>query len=954
MQKITYLTIFIIIVLSQIGLAQKKPLTHDVYDDWKNIDAPYISNDGQHVVYEVNPAQGDGTLYLHDTDETEPQTFARGKHPAFTHDSRFVAFKIAPPYDSVRHMKLAEKKEAELPKDSLVFVNLENNQIAGKYERVKSYRLPEKASGWLAFLHESPLDSAAESQEDSTQTDQDQLFSVLKEEPDQPEGNELVLVNLETKEEWHYERVDAYFFSEDGRRLAFTQVAGDSTGSAGVKVFTTESQSLLSIDTSHTSYKQLAISRDGNSAAFLASDDSLKAENRYHHLYLWTENSEATLVADTTTTALPDNWMVSEHGKVDFSYDGQQLFFATAPRPVQYAYEEDTTLLDEERVKVDIWSWQDPFIQPMQLEQQEEEQKRSYKAVYNLVSQQIQQLGNKEIPDIQFDPDKRLSYAIGIDDTPYRKQISWEYPFRRNAYLVDVGTGEAKKFAENTTGYPKLSPGGKYAYWYESNDSSWHAYNIASEKTVNLTKDIDANFYYELNDVPALPGAYGSAGWTEDDEHILIYDYYDIWKIDPISLEATNLTNGYGRENALAFRYQKLDPKAHFIPGNDEIVVSAFNRKTRQSGYFQEHTGNNRPPEKLVLDDYRFYGLQKAQDSDEIIYRKSSFSEFPDVWLSSTDFKNAEELSDANPQQQDYLWGSAELVSWKSADGTPLDGILYKPENFDPTRKYPMMVYFYERSSNNLHSHRAPAPSRSIINFSFYVSRGYLLFVPDIVYKEGYPGESALNAVVSGTLNIMEKGFVDPDRIGMQGHSWGGYQSAYIVTRSNLFRAVESGAPVSNMTSAYGGIRWGSGMSRMFQYERTQSRIGGSLWEYPLRYIENSPLFMADKIETPLLLLHNDEDTAVPWEQGIELFVALRRLNKPAWLLNYNGEPHWVTKYHNQKDFTRRMQQFFDHYLKDELAPAWMQKGLPATLKGRTLRYETDNETEVLHQETGK
>ena len=941
MQKIALLTISFLIMLLQAGFAQKKPLTHDVYDDWKDIDAQRISNDGQYVVYEVNPAQGDGALYLHDADQTAPQTFLRGKQPEFAHDSRFLVFKTVPPYDTVRHMKLAEKKEEELPKDSLVIFNLGNSQIAGEYERVKSYRLPKKAGGWLSFLHESPLDTATEAQEDSIQTDTDQFQVAVKDMTENPEGNELVIMNLETQEEWRYERVDEYFFSEDGSRLAFTQVAGDSTGTAGVMAFDTESQSLLPIDTGKVSYKQLALSRNGNSVAYLASEDSLKADDRYHHLYLWNENSEAALVADTTTSSLPNNWMVSEHGKLDFSHDGQRLFFATAPRPVEYAYEEDTTLLDEERVKVDVWSWQDPFIQPMQLEQKEEEMKRSYSAVYDLSSQKITQLGSKEMPSIRFDRDKRLPYVIGIDDTPYRKQISWDYPFRRDAYLVNVSTGETERFAKNTTGYPNLSPGGNYAYWYDSEDSSWYAYNVSSKATVNLTQNIDANFYNELNDIPALPGSYGSAGLKEGDEHKLVNDYYDIRKINPKTQEVTNLTNGYGRENEMRFRYEELDPEAYFIPANDEIIISAFDRKTKQSGYFQEHTGNNRPPEKLVLEDYRFYGLQKAQDGDEVIYRKSSFTDFPDVWFSTTDYKKAEELSNANQQQQDYLWGSVELVSWKSVDGTPLDGLLYKPEVFDPTQQYPMMVYFYERNSDNLHSHRAPAPSRSIINFSFYVSRGYLLFVPDIVYKEGYPGESALNAVVSGTLNMMERGFVDPDRIGMQGHSWGGYQSADIVTRSNLFRAVESGAPVSNMTSAYGGIRWGTGMSRMFQYERTQSRIGGSLWEYPLRYIENSPLFMADKIETPLLLLHNDEATAVPWEQGIELFVALRRLNKPAWMLNYNGEPHWVSKYYNQKDFTRRMQQFFDYYLKDEPAPAWMEKGVPATLKGRTLRYET-------------
>ena len=260
-----------------------------------------------------------------------------------------------------------------------------------------------------------------------------------------------------------------------------------------------------------------------------------------------------------------------------------------------------------------------------------------------------------------------------------------------------------------------------------------------------------------------------------------------------------------------------------------------------------------------------------------------------------------------------------ELVEWYALDGQKLEGLLYKPEEFDATKKYPMMTYFYEKNADNLHRHWAPEPHRSIINFTFYTSRGYLVFVPDIPYQIGYPGPSAVNAVLSGVTAMIDKGFVDRERIGVQGHSWGGYQSAFLVTRTDIFRCAEAGAPVSNMFSAYGGIRWGSGLSRMFQYEHTQSRIGGSIWEYPLRYMENSPIFFADKINTPLLIMHNDNDGAVPWYQGIELFVALRRLNKPVWMINYRGEPHWPTKWQNKKDWAIRMQQYFDHYLKDAL-----------------------------------
>jgi dipeptidyl aminopeptidase/acylaminoacyl peptidase len=251
-----------------------------------------------------------------------------------------------------------------------------------------------------------------------------------------------------------------------------------------------------------------------------------------------------------------------------------------------------------------------------------------------------------------------------------------------------------------------------------------------------------------------------------------------------------------------------------------------------------------------------------------------------------------------------------------------------------------MMVYFYERETDRLHSYQAPVPNRASIRYSFYASRGYLVFVPDIPYEIGYPGESALDAVVPGVLSLVARGFVDEDRIGVQGHSWGGYQIAYMITKTNIFAAAEAGAPVSNMTSAYGGIRWQSGMSRMFQYERSQSRIGGTLWEARGRYVHNSPVFFADKIETPLLMLHNDEDGAVPWYQGIEMFVAMRRLAKPVFMLNYNGEAHGLTRRPNQEDWAIRMQQFFDHYLLGAPAAAWMVEGVSAVDKGRRFGLE--------------
>jgi dipeptidyl aminopeptidase/acylaminoacyl peptidase len=292
-----------------------------------------------------------------------------------------------------------------------------------------------------------------------------------------------------------------------------------------------------------------------------------------------------------------------------------------------------------------------------------------------------------------------------------------------------------------------------------------------------------------------------------------------------------------------------------------------------------------------------------------------------------------------NLQQSDYVWGDVELYKWEAYDGTDMEGLLYKPSNFDSTKKYPMIVYFYEKYSDNLHRYYVPKPSHSTINFTEYVSNGYVIFVPDIVYQTGKPGESAYNCIVSGTKSLMKENWIDTNKIGIQGQSWGGYQVAYLITRTNIYAAAESGAPVSNMTSAYGGIRWGSGMSRAFQYEKGQSRIGVDMWTDLDLYIENSPIFFADKVETPLLIMHNTKDGAVPWSQGIEYFSALRRLDKKVWMLSYDDD-HNLMKWPNRVDLNIRMKQFFDYYLKDEQMPLWMKEGLPYSKKGKEDAYE--------------
>jgi dipeptidyl aminopeptidase/acylaminoacyl peptidase len=365
----------------------------------------------------------------------------------------------------------------------------------------------------------------------------------------------------------------------------------------------------------------------------------------------------------------------------------------------------------------------------------------------------------------------------------------------------------------------------------------------------------------------------------------------------------------------------------------EPLMLHALNTETMASGFYRDQLGVKRDPEKIVMSDLAYGTPVKAANADEWMITKSTFTDFPNLWVGPS-LTNLTKISDANPQQKDYNWGSAELVRWRSADGVELKGILYKPENFDPNKKYPLIAYFYEILSNNLYSY-VPPTGRNVINPTHYVSNGYLVFEPDIVYETGFPGQSAVRSIVSGVEALERRGYVDEKHLGIQGQSWGGYQTAYTITQTHMFAAAMAGAPVVNMTSAYGGIRWGTGISREGQYEVGQSRIGKSLNEAPQLYIQNSPLFWLDRVTTPLFIMNNDADDAVPWYQGIEFFVNMRRLGKEVYFIDYNNDVHNPASRANQKDIAMRMQQFFDNKLKGAPAPDWMVHGIPYVAKGK-------------------
>ncbi|MGB5357517.1 MAG: prolyl oligopeptidase family serine peptidase, partial [Eudoraea sp.] len=741
-----------------------------------------------------------------------------------------------------------------------------------------------------------------------------------------------LVMDIETAQKDTFKFVTDYTFAKNGKFLAFASSGSEKNSNSDLHVLNFEKGTLWKVHSAQKAkYGPLTFSESGQALGFVVDEDTTKVQQRPNSLYLWKNGQPiAKKMVDINTTSLA--YHASIYSDLMFSEDESKLYFGFAKPQI----EKDTLLTEEEIVNVEVWTYNEPRLYTVQEMALKKDSIQSFKAVLHLQEPNlVRPLASSKYPNVELGNKGNASIALLNTSEPYDLQSQWTNRKFRNYALIDINNGIAKEIFQEVSGKINLSPNGSYVYGFDESELAWFAYNIETDNKIYLTQE--KPFFDELHDSPSPPDEYGLAGWLKDDKAIIIYDRYDLWKFNPDTGVSERLTNG--REEKTVYRYLALDKEKEYLDPAENWLLSIFKEGDKSGGY-ANYNPSKKKSEVLLAGNFRYRKPLKALLDDNLIYTRESFKEFPDLHLSTANFKKSIKISNANPQQNEYNWGTIELVNWTSLDGLELTGLLVKPEDFNPNKKYPMIVNFYEKSSDRLNYHRAPNPGRSTINYSFYASRGYLIFNPDIYYRTGYPGESAYNCVIPGVTSLIEKGFVDKDHIGVQGHSWGGYQIAHLVTKTDIFKAAEAGAPVPNMISAYGGIRWWTGLSRQFQYEHTQSRIGGTPWEYPMRYIENSPIFNIDKINTPLLIMHNDADGHVPWYQGIEFFVSLRRLGKPSWFINYNDEPHWPLKLQNRKDFNIRLAQFFDHYLKGSPKPSWMVRGVPAIEKGIKQGYD--------------
>jgi dipeptidyl aminopeptidase/acylaminoacyl peptidase len=881
-------------ILVQLILAQKPALSLNDCGTWPRILGEAISSDGKYVLYRIEAENSTPRLFIQSTDDSYKKEIQGAKNAAFTDDANHVTFITQG--DSICIVDLRSSTDLFVP-------------------NIQSYKLGENGSqSYLAMLQGS---------------------------------NDLLLYNLTTGAKKIYIGVNDYIFDGSGRQLLLERTQSkDSSIKTFLELIDLEKDAGKIISEGEKS-SNYAFSKAGKSIAFVTESKIQDKVTKYSIWLYEAERDSARLLIDDSNVA-NDSFNIAKNN-LQFSPDGQKLFFSLKRNVENY----DPA---KKNVGVHIWNYQDPVLAPEIEFLNSEEQFRFYSAVINLnaLEKKIVRLEGQKLfySGVQLINGGNSEYVMAVVIQGTANENYWNESGRSDICLISLKDGSIKYIKRHLlSADPQISPGGKYLLWYDYEKQAYFTYNIEKGIIKNISRLISTSVYLETSSVAAARPAYGSAVWLANDESVLLYDRYDIWRIDPEGLKPPeNITQGEGRKSKIVFRYVYCNGSSFResppIDLNDSILLCAFDETNKFNGFYKIKIGSRKSPVKLSMSPDVFYfpeskdGLRsfsfilKAKWADIYLLKRMNVSEYPNLQL-TTDFISLKALTQQNPQKK-FNWLTSELVKWKTFKGKDAEGILYKPENFNSQKKYPVILYFYERMSGSLNEYLKPELSAGPLDIPFFVSQGYLVFCPDIYYTVGDPGESAYDYVVSAAKMLSTKSWVDGKHMGIQGHSWGGYEVNYLVTRTNLFAAAASAAGNSDFISRYGSINRTYNDSHQF-IERGQNRMGVTLWQDPSRYIRNSPIFRANKVSTPLLIMHNSKDDAVPWSQGVEFFTGLRRLNKKVWMLQYDNGNHVIRNHEESLDYTTRILQFFDHYLKEAPAPRWMMKELPANETGYAL-----------------
>lgn len=878
---------------SAIVQAQKKPLDIDACMSWKRVESPDISPTGRWVTYRIAPMEYNSeykdakTLHLFDSRTRKELLLHDVENVEFYNGDKALYYQTA---DSTGTMKTILM---ELPSGAKTEWNYKEDFH------------PIKGTPYSISVTNVPKDT---------------INHV-------PSFDRLVVRHLNTGDAFQIDSIGYYSLYNEGRSIIF--VRKQAKGNA---------LCYGPLAGPYQTLYQSPVKKGPSSFNFNAKQ--MNGEFTVHDS-LWysfsLKKNTCELVFDRKEIVVPAGMEIARA-----SLSHKHKFLTLELRPYQETTDrnkkKEPEVKPDKSFELELWTWDEYEVPTLQTRSSYFRPQYS-KYIYDIASRQLTEVAPSHADLLEPDRAEEIHYVLYTDETPYRMQKEWldKVPF--DIYAVNVHTGEKKIVGRSYRTNPKWSLNGKWAVMYDPIAQVWNKFDGTTGEVTDISSAIGHPVFEETYDKPAPAPAYGIAGWTADGNHVFIYDAYDWWKIDLTGERQPQcFTKEYGRKNRKSIRKMVSNIDKEVFGPDEKVMVSVWDEDTMDEGiYLLDMKGRL---DKLTGGPY-IYSVHRFSDNQKYcIWNRQNISEFRDLWWSKADFSNPVRITNANPQQNDYKWGTVRLVEWTNYEKKPNKGLLYLPENYDPKKEYPVLVQFYETHSGGLNTYHAPMLSSAMADVMYFVSNGYIVFMPDVYFTVGTPGQSCYDAVVSGTKYLIDQGIAHPGKIGLQGHSWSGFQTSYLVTKTDLFACANIGAPITDMVTGYLGIRNGSGLPRYFMYEETQSRMGKTLWEAKDKYLASSAIVEADKIHTPLLIWHNDNDEAVAYEQGRALYLAMRRLQRPAWHLNYKGEGHFLGNQAAQKDWTIRMMQFFDYYLKGTKEPRWMKEGIHLRERGIDQKYD--------------
>lgn len=896
---------------------------------WRSQWMSALSDDGRWFAYQLSSRQEYHEIVVRQTrGEKEYRFPVDAFGPVFSSDSRRMAFGIRP--------KLAEEGEP-IARDKKTYnraglVDLLTGEMT-EFPKVMRFAFSEKNPEWLAFHHYPTEDSGKNG-------------SAAK-------GSDLILFDLSSLDRLNIGNVSEFAFDPEGQWLAWTIDSRDIRAN-GVQLMDMTSGKVSSLDHGEASYRMLAWTENGDGLTVLKEREEEDYENKLCSVLgfkgLSSGSPEKIIYDPIGDEDFPKGMTISPNKIPRWTEDLTGLIFGI--HDAKEKAEKEDSFKKDDIPDLILWHWRDQRPQPRQRVEEERDIKFSYLCVYWIGEKKFVRLADDTVKEVTACPHDR--WAVGLDESPYLYMSTLDGREYNDIYVIDMKTGKSRLVVEKCREFMRPrwfftpSPDGSHFLYYDNRDAHFYTCEMDTRKIFNVTKDLPTSFVNEDVSYNQLNPAIRPFGWSKDSRFVLLSDNWDVWKVSRHGEQGINLTiNGkkdgirYKRKYVLDFTrsYQQL-PEVEGIDLSGPVYFEAYGEWTKKEGIALIDKGVA-PVKMLLWEDAIFWRLFKAEKSDELIYLRETFNDHS-YFLTDASFRQSKRLLGPSPQQENVLWSSGSmLIDYKSQKGERLQAALFLPANYEQGKSYPTIVYIYEKRSNQLN--RYFYPFFASMNKTVYTSRGYAVLMPDIVYELNNPGMSAVWCVLPAVEAAVATGVVDKDRIGLIGHSWGGYQTAFLVTQTDLFKAAVPSAPLTNMISVYNTIYGSTGDQNSRWFESSQDRFKGGYWgEYFDDYIRNSPVMHADKVKTPLLILHSDKDGAVDFNQGVEYFTSLRRLQNPVIMLQYEGEGHSLRKFANQMDCSIRVQEFFDHHLMGKPAPRWMEEGIPYLNREKRIKEELE------------